>query len=225
MLMSKKYGKETRVRIAVAKYYGLDGEEQTYEQISNDLGVSTRQVKKYIHETSVGAEAEQMLAEKEAQARFQIYQTLSGKLERLNKIEDQLLQKKDIAPSSYELKNATGMVSFDDVPNMAADPKGENVTFTEQEVPVPDDYVEVADVDELKDVWREQRQVIEQMEDLLGLEEPEQIEETSQQVIDVKHWSMEGGDDNLPEQEVVDIDQSTDGAGELPEQEVVDEDE
>jgi transposase len=222
--MAKKYGKKTRVRIAVAKYYGLDGEEQSYEQISDELGVSTKQVKRYIHETSVGAEAEKMLAQKEAQARFQIYEKLSRKLEHLEQIEEELLEKKDIAPSSYKLESATGMVAFDSVPNVQADPKAENVTFIEQDVPVPDDFVEVSDVGELKDVWREQRQVIEQMEDLLGLEEPEQIEETSQQIVDVKHWSMDGADDNLPDQEVVELESDTEEvAGELPDAEVVDE--
>lgn len=224
-MSDKKYNKQTRIRIAVSKFYGLDGEEKTYKEIAEDLGVSPRAVRKYIHETSVGAEAESMLAEKEAQARFQIYQTLSSKLETLKEIEQELLEKKDIAPSSYELKKATGMVSFDNVPNMAADPQGENVTFTEQDVPIPDDYVEVTDTEELKDVWREERQVIEQMEDLLGLEEPEQIEETSQQIVDVKHWSMDGGDNNLPDQEVIDMNQSNPENDSLPEQEVIDEDE
>jgi len=105
-----------------------------------------------------------------------------------------------------------------------ADPKAENVTFIEQDVQVPDECVEVSDVGEIKDVWREQRQVIEQMEDLLGLEEPEQIEETSQQIVDVKHWSMDGADDNLPDQEVVELESDTEEvAGELPDAEVVDE--
>ena len=216
---SPKYSVRTRKRIAISKYYGLDGTKHSYKEISNLLNVSPRQVRRYIHESSVGAEAEKMLAEKEASARFQIYQQLSRKLDRLSQVEEELLKKKDAVPSSFSIQDAKGMVSFDQVPNMAGD--YENGEVISAKVPIADDFVEVTDTDELKDVWREQRQVIEQMEDLLGLEEPDKIEQTGQQVIDVKHWSMDGNIDNLPDQEVVDVDSSFDQPNnELPEGDV-----
>jgi hypothetical protein len=45
------------------------------------------------------------------------------------------------------------------------------------------------------------------MEDLLGLEEPDEIKTESEQTVDVKHWEMSGS--GLPEQEVVDVEGGT----------------
>jgi len=53
------------------------------------------------------------------------------------------------------------------------------------------------------------------VQDLLGLESPDELDVQEEKVVDVKYWRT---DDSLPEQEVVDID-SPDIDGELPEAE------
>lgn len=221
------FNKETKIRIAVSKFYGMgkDG-EWSYERIGEYLDEPVHKVKQYIHESSLGAQAEGMMAEKESQTRMEIYTDLKEKLDHLNEVEEQLLEARKAKPSSYSLEKAQGQVSFDDVPNMEAD--YENPDSKMVDVPIPDDYVEVADVDGLKDVWREQRQVIEQLEDLLGLEEPEQIEQSSEQVIDVKFWESSDVGADLPDQEVVDANNPSSVETveqELPEAEVKDADE
>lgn len=60
------------------------------------------------------------------------------------------------------------------------------------------------------------------------MEEPDKIEETSEQVIDVKFWESSNVGDDLPEQEVIDANQPSqveDVKKELPDQEVKDSDE
>lgn len=221
------FDKETKIRIAVSKFYGMgkDG-EWSYERIGEYLDEPIHRVKQYVHESSLGAQAEGMMAEKESQTRMEIYTDLKGKLDTLNEVEEELLEAKKAKPNSFTLEDASGQVSFDDVPNMEAD--YENPDSKKVKVPIPDDYVEVADIDGLKDVWREQRQVIEQLEDLLGLEEPEQIEQSTEQVIDVKFWESSNVGGDLPDQEVIDANSPSsveDVKKELPEQEVEDTDE
>lgn len=221
------FDKDTKIRIAVSKFYGMGNDgEWSYERIAEYLDEPVHKVKQYVHESSLGAEAEGMMAEKEAQTRMDIYRDLKGKLETLKEVEEQLLEAKEAKPSSFKLETAKGRVSFDNVPNMEGD--YEDGSIREVDVPIPDDYAEVADVDGLKDVWREQRQVIEQLEDLLGLEEPDKIEETSEQVIDVKFWESSDVGADLPDQDIIDANQPSqveDVKKELPEQEVKDKDE
>ena len=220
------FNKKTKVRIAVSKFYGMGNDgEWSYERIAEYLDEPVHKVKKFIHESSLGAEAESMMAEKEAQTRMDIYRDLKNKLENLKEVEQQLLETKKAKPTSFELQEAQGQISFDGVPNMEAN--YEQPQMTTAKVPIPDDFAEVADVDGLKDVWREQRQVIEQLEDLLGLEEPDKIEETSEQVIDVKFWDSDGVGDSLPDQEVIDANAPAqiEEVQSLPDQEVKDKDE
>lgn len=222
-----EFNKETKIRIAVSKFYGMGNDgEWSYERIAEYLDEPIHRVKQYIHESSLGAQAESMMAEKEAQTRMEIYTDLKNKLENLKDVEEKLLDAKEAKPASFSLETASGQVSFDDVPNMEAD--YENPSTKDVQVPIPDDYTEVPDIDGLKDVWREQRQVVEQLEDLLGLEEPDKVEERSEQVIDVKHWSASDVADNLPDQEVVDANspaQVEEVQDALPEQKIEDKDE
>ena len=221
------FDKDTKIRIAVSKFYGMGNDgEWSYERIGEYLDEPVHKVRQYIHESALGAEAEGMMAEKEAQTRMEIYRDLKNKLDTLKDVEEQLLEAKEAKPSSYKLEQARGRVSFDNVPNMEGD--YDDGSIKEINVPIPDDYAEVADVDGLKDVWREQRQVIEQLEDLLGLEEPDKIEETSEQIIDVKHWEASDVGGDLPDQEIIDANQPSqveDVKKELPDGEVKDKDE
>jgi predicted mannosyl-3-phosphoglycerate phosphatase (HAD superfamily) len=69
-------------------------------------------------------------------------------------------------------------------------------------VPVPDKFKEVPKVDnDMKTLMNEWRQTVEQVEDLLGLEEPDKIEsEVNETRTEIKLWGgME--DANFPEQE------------------------
>jgi len=209
-----KFSFQTRVRVAVAKFYGLDGQEWSKDEIAEFLNVSPDTVDTYLHETDMGQNAEHSLVEKEAQTRLQLIQQLQDKLEKLENMEDKVSQEKEIVPTQYRLKqDVEGEIDFDDVPHVQ-NPDGGS-TKVEVDVPVPHRFEEMPNLDKLESIWREKRLVQEQLEDLLGLESPDELDVQEEKVVDVKYWRT---DDSLPEQEVIDID-SPDIDGELPEAE------
>lgn len=200
---SPRYRKaQTRKRIALAKYYGMDGEEWTVQEIADHLRVSKSTVEDYIYSSDMAAEVEEALVQKEAQARMDIILDLKERFEKLKEIEEELLEAKDVVATEHELHTVRGEVSFGQVDGVK--PPSEQTMANEVtiEVPVASDFKEVTDVDELQKVWDEMREVQEQMEDLLGLEEPEekQVEQTTTERTE-KIYRFEGVDDSLPEQE------------------------
>lgn len=218
-----RFNKQTRIRIALAKKNGVDGEEWTIDEIADYLQVSKRTVKKYLYESEMAQEVDSMLAEKEAQTRLELVQQLKEKLKTLDEVEKKLQKEKKAVPTSYKLKKAHGKIDFENVPNVEAD--GDLEQRVEVDVPIPETYEEVPNVDDLRDVWREKRQVQEQLEDLLGLESPDELDVSSEEVIDVKYWDMGdgSGDDGLPDQDVIDVESSLETDEEmdgLPEQDV-----
>ena len=196
-----KFTRDTRVRIAVAKYHGLDGESWTREEIADYLNVKINTVDKYLNDSTLAQETEHSLVEKEAQTRLQLIQQLQSKLERLEEVEKQLGKVRETVPSQYELeRDVQAKVDTSDIPNVQNPEEEQDVLI---DVPVPSRYEEVPDVDRLKEVWREKRLVQEQLEDLLGLEAPDEIDVDKEQTIDVKYWRDDS--DSLPEPDVVDV--------------------
>lgn len=208
-----RFNRDTRVRIALSKWYGMDGEEWSYDEIGEYLNVSERKVKEYVHESDMAEEMEAVLAEKEAQTRMKILGDLTEKLERLEEIEQQVQEEKKAVPSMFMPESTTAELDPSDIDGVKATEGGSRQI--EIDIPVPTEYSEIPNVSKLSDVWREQRLVQEQIEELLGLESPDEIDVSSEKTVDVKHWELSGGD-NLPDQEVIDIESSEPDA-DLPE--------
>lgn len=209
-----QYSRDTRIRIALAKFHGIDGEEWSKKEIAEFLNVSRSTVNEYLNETQMAAEAEHALVEKEAQIRLQLIQDLRAKMDRLDKLEEQYEQEVEAVPTRFEVKrNVKGQVDLEDVPNVEAPEDGATASV-EMDIPVPDRFKEVPKVEKLERVWREKRMVQEQLEDLLGLESPDELDVTEDRVVDVKLYRT---NEDLPEQEVIDVTPSEHSA-ELPEQ-------
>lgn len=215
-----RFDRDTRLRLTLAKFHGLDGEEWSKEEIADFLNVETNTVTKYLNDSDFAQDSHHSLVELEAQTRFEIIEQLQDKLERLEKIENKISKEADVVPTQFRLEqNVQAEVDFDDIPNVQAPEDGQ--TTVEMDVPVPDRFEEMPNLDKLEKVWREKRLVQEQLEDLLGLESPDELDVSEEKTIDVKYWRT---DDDLPEQEVIDIN-SPDVDDELPEGEVEDVDE
>lgn len=198
-----RFNRETRVRIALAKSHGLDGEEWTHAEIAEYLNVSERQVNSYLNESEMAEDMNRMLAQRQATTRLQLVEQLQNKLQRLEKVEQQLSQEVDAVPSRYRMESAVAEVDVSEHDGLE---QIENPSEVEVDVPVPDAFAEVPNVEELSDVWRERRLVQEQLEDLLGLEEPEKLQTEQQKTVDIKHWDMSGtSEESLPDQEVIDV--------------------
>lgn len=198
-----RFDKDTRVRIAVAKYHGLDGEEWTRAEIGDYLNVTESAVAKYLDEPNQIEADPSMYAEVEAQTRLSLIQSLHDKLDRLSEIEDELLAERDVVPTQFEMeKDVPGTVDLSDVPNVETN--DEQAQQVRLDVPVPKRYKEVPNVEAVTEVWREKRLVQEQLEDLLGLEAPEELDVDANETLDVKVLQS----DELPDQPVEVLDSS-----------------
>lgn len=217
--------KDTRIRIALAKYHGMDGEEWAISEIAEYLNVSDSKVEDYLFNSEMSDEMEGMLAEAEAQTRLELLADMKQKLETLQQIEKQVAQETEAVPTSYTLETMKAEVSSNELPNVKDIDNEEK--RVDVQVPVPERFAEIPNVEELTDVWREQRLVREQIEDLLGLEAPDEIEASSERTIDIKHWEMSGvDDDGLPEQDVIEVESNeVESDASLPEQREVPDDE
>lgn len=193
--------KDMRVEVALAKYYGLAEDEEGwgYEQIAEYLRVDERTVKRYIHETEMAREVEEKLADRQARTRMKIAMKL---LDRLDRIEEQIrIKEQETRPAvaSHRYENVTGKVKmYKD--GLEIDDETE-MTFN---VPVPDEFVEVPKIDnDLKTLYKEWRMVIQEIEDLMGLEQPERVESEHREInAQIKQWNVDMSDAEFPEQEV-----------------------
>jgi hypothetical protein len=191
--------KETRVQVALARYHGMgDDGPWTIKEIADYLNIEPRTVEKYVSESEMAEAVEDQLAEAQARTRMRLAMKLMDYLDKLEEMEDQMAEEKRPAVVSHKYEEVEGEVTMQRDGMTVVDDK--NVDF---EVPVPDHFKEVPKVENLKDIWREKRQVIQQIEDLLGLEAPEQVESKHEEVnTEIKIWG--GMDDaNFPEQRVI----------------------
>lgn len=198
-----RFQKETRVRIALSKHYGLDGDEWAVEEIADYLNVGESTVKEYLYDSEMAEDMEHMLEQRQATTRMKLMQRMHDRLERLDEVEQKVADEKKVVPSMFRMKEAQVEIDPSDIQGLEVPDDDLGGTTTTMEVPVPSNFTEVPNVEELKDVWREIRLTEEQLEDLMGLEEPDEVEHQGGQTVDVKHWQM---DDNLPEADVVDVD-------------------
>lgn len=181
-----KFSKSTRVQIALAKFHGLgeNGETWSIEKIADHLNVSEGSVRRYVYDSDLSDEVEEKLADAQARVRMRLAMKY---LDRLDEIEDLIEERKAVKePEVVSHQNVT--VEGDVV--MQRDGMsvgGENTETVEFQVPVPDHFQEVTDVSgELESLLREWRQTAESIENLLGLEAPEQIESEH------REYSVEG---------------------------------
>lgn len=193
---------ESRKRFALAKYYGIGDESWTMEQIADYLRVEEGTVAKYIFESDMGDQVARRLADVQAQTRLQIAMELFDQLEQLDEIEEALLKEKRAVISGYRPQTVSGVPQMKDQENFDITDAPE----LEFNVPVAEEMDEVPNIEQVQEVWKEKRKIIQDIEDLLGLEEPEQVEVDSEhkevtmerKVYEFREQDL---DDGLPEQE------------------------
>lgn len=197
--------KNTRVEVALAKFHGL-GEDEPWgiDQIADYLNVSRSTVEDYVYNSEMAEEVERAAAEAQARTRMEIVMKLKDDLSNLEDIEQELLQAKETVISSYTPKtvevkvNSPGGVHFDN--------DAESPTVSTQ-IPVPADYKEVSDTSKLRDVWDQKRKIIQDIEDLLGLEAPDKVEKDERSVtLERKVYEVRDGGD-FPDATVSHVDE------------------
>lgn len=210
-------------RFAVAKFYGMGSDgEWDVQEIAEKLDVSARQVYRYINESEIGEEVREVLATTEAEWRLDLALQLRREVERLEQIEEELLQKKEAVPTSFEEMSVTGTPTGDrniSLPDHTEDYK--------LQIPVPTDFETVTDYGpNLEKVQKEKRQYLNQIAKLLGLEEAEQrnVDHTlATRHEEVKIVEYREAEDDYPEQDPVDVDGEVTEAKDVDYEEVEDE--
>lgn len=199
--------KQTRVQIAIAKYHGIgteDPEGWTQKEIADHLNVARSTVQEYLDDPLAQevANTQDQVAE---QTRLKIIHDLSARLDRLNELEEQMNEIVRPEVTAYEPVQTKGTVTDVSVADHL-DLELDESTAPEVDVtvPVPAKVEEMPNLSKLRAIWSAKEQVIEQLEDLLGLEEPDQHEFTGS-VEHTKVWKLGDEDDDLPEQSVSEI--------------------
>ncbi|AGM11962.1 hypothetical protein DNAM5_103 [Haloarcula californiae tailed virus 1] len=195
--------KDTRVEVALAKYYGL-GEDEPWDldRIADYLNVSRSTVEDYVYNTEMAEEVERAAAEAQARTRMEIVMKLKSELQKLEDIEEDLLQAKETVISSYTPKRVEAKVNSPDGVHFDDDAGSPTVST---QIPVPQDYKEVADTSKLKNVWIQKRKIIQDIEDLMGLEAPDKVEQESKSVhLERKVYEVKS-DGDFPEPDVAHV--------------------
>lgn len=193
--------KDTRVQIALAKYHGMgDDEPWTIEQIADYLEVDPATVSDYVNNTELAKEVESQLAEAQARTRMRLAMKYLNRLDDIEAMIEEKREAKKPQVVSHKLETVTGEIDAQvDGYNIDSD---QEVTM---DVPIPDHFKEVPKVDsDMKTLLREWRQIAQQVEDLLGLEAPDQVESEHREIqVEAKIWDVDTSGSDFPEQEIL----------------------
>ena len=175
-----KFSKQTRVQIALAKYHGLDGEPWEAERIAEFLNVKEQTVKDYVYNSELSDKVEEQLAGVQSRVRMKLAMKLLDRLDDLEEMIEERKQVKEPEVISHKNVEVRGDVVMNRDGMSVGGDDTKTVSFT---VPVPDHFKEVTDVSKgLETLLREWRNTAQQIEDLLGLEAPDQIESEHREV-------------------------------------------
>jgi len=158
---------EAKARFAVAKYYGMGPEGRwKVQEIADALDVTPRQVYNYLNESQIGRETRKAHAVSDAEWRLGAALYLREEIERLEELEEELLQRSTTVTTDFEDKTVEGVPTADGT-IMVSDE-----TDYPLSVPVPSEHEEVTDYGrDIEQIQREKRQYIDQICRLLGLYE------------------------------------------------------
>lgn len=156
---------DAKARFAVAKYYGMGSDgEWSVEEIADTLDVGSRQVYRYLNESQIGREVREIQATTEAEWRLDAALDLREEIERLEGIEEELLERTTTAPIDFEERSVEGTPTRDGQVILANE---NDYTLT---IPVPSEYEEITEYGpDLEQLQQEKRQYIDQICTLLGL--------------------------------------------------------
>jgi AcrR family transcriptional regulator len=201
--------KAAKVRFAIAKYYGLGSDgEWTVVEIADALDVSKRTVYRYLSESEMAKEVEEVLAVTEAEWRLDLAIKLRQEVERLEQIEQELLQRKTTVATDFETKSVQGTPTGDRNIRLPDD-----TDTYKLKLPVPTDFETVTDYGpDLESVQKEKRQYLDKIADLLGLDaaDRKEVDHTlASKHEEVKVVEIRDTDDPYPEVDPIEASDGT----------------
>lgn len=198
--------KQQRVRQALALYHGTGRKgPMTMEEVAEELDLSLVTVRRYINDNPIAAEVDEALEAVAEQTRKEIVIDLRQRLDRLSAVEEELMDVVEAEVTDFQFADVEGTIKDTPTYGVTVDEEAEETVDTK--VPVPRDVKEVPQFDKLQEIWDEKRRTQKQLAQLLGLNEPEQVE-VGGEVTERKVWrGVENAEENdLPEQDVIDVD-------------------
>lgn len=189
-------------------YHGIGCEEHDPKEIAEYLNVNEGLAREYIHDTPQSDEIDKALDELAKQTRKDVIMDLRARLRDLNELEEELKDAVEVVVTDFafeqvelEVQGAPG-----DGVGVSEDA---NATYND-DVPVPNRVKEVPQFDRLQKVWEEKTRVQDQLTNLLGMAEPDEVEVSGDlDVTEQKVYSISDDEDNeYPEQEVSDVEEA-----------------
>jgi len=200
---SQYNSQDSKERFAVAKFYGMGSDgEWTVEEIADEMGVGERQVYRYLNESEIGKEVREVLAVTEAEWRLDMALQLRREVQRLEDIEEELLQAETTVATDYETKTVSGTPTGDRNISLA-----DHAAEYDLKLPVPSNFETVTDYGkDLERVQEQKRKYIDKIADLLGLDaaDKKEVDRTlTERREEVKIVNVRETDDDYPEVEPV----------------------
>lgn len=198
----------SKARFAVAKYYGMGSEgEWDVEDIAEELDVQPRQVYYYLNETDIGKQTKEVLATTQAEWRLDMALELRKEVQRLEHIEEELLQREKAVATDYDIKTVRGTPTGDRNIRLP-----EHADEYELELPVPTDFETVTDYSgDLESVQEQKRKYISEIADLLGLDaaDKKEVDHTLEsRHEEVKVVNIRETEDNYPQTQPLNMEES-----------------
>lgn len=199
--------RKDRIHHALRLYHGIGTEndkEWSREEIADFLNVKRSKVDEYLDTTPQADEIRQAFSDVADQTRKELIMDKRARLRHLRELEEELREAVEVVVTDFQFK---------DVELEVETPRDSNVTVSEDadatymgEVPVPSRVKQVPQFDRLRAVWSEMRQTEEELSDLMGLAEPEEVS-VDQNVTERKVLKLgtDPEDEGFPEQEVQDL--------------------
>jgi predicted transcriptional regulator len=170
--------KAERVRFAVRKKY-VSEDEWTNQEIADELNVSQEVVSRYLNNTPAAQDVKRARESIEREEWRQLLIDLKSRVEKLNRLEDQLWDVVEPVVTGYKFIDAEAEISDfhlqDGGNSVALEMDEDDRPETEVEVPIPDRWEEIPEFSRLRKVWEERRRTEEQLSNLLGLEADETV--------------------------------------------------
>lgn len=205
--MARFKSRKDRIHHALRLYHGIgteDGEEWSREEIADFLDVRRMTVDEYLDETEQSREMRQAFDEIADQTRQELIMDKRDRLRQLRELEEELREAVEVVVTDFQFKDVELEVDGTEAENATVSDDAD-ATYMGK-VPVPNRVKQVPQFKRLRAVWDEMRQTEEELAELMGLSEPEEVK-VDANVTDQKFYKLgtDPAEEGLPEQEVQDL--------------------
>lgn len=205
--MARFKSRKDRIHHALRLYHGIGGEEHSRDEIADELDVRRTLVDEYLDETPQAEEINQAFDKVAEQTRKELIMDKRERLRTLREMEEELREAVEVVVTDFSFEDAELEMSGHPAKGItvAEDDDGDQPTYMGK-VPVPNNVKQVPQFKRLERVWDEMRQTEEELSNLMGLEEPDEVK-VDGTAVEQKFYKLgtDPEEEGFPEQEVEDL--------------------